>query len=33
MLAAPEAPVATADDLASFKEMLKGSLAMDMTSA
>jgi hypothetical protein len=33
MLAAPEAPVATADDLASFKEMLKGSLAMDMTTA
>lgn len=31
-LAAPEAPVATADDIASFKEMLKGSLAMDMTA-
>ena len=33
MLAAPDAPVATADDIASFKEMLKGSLAMDMTTA
>ena len=32
VLAAPEAPVATADDIASFKDMLKGSLAMDMTA-
>lgn len=30
MLAVHEAPVATADDIASFKDMLKGSLAMDM---